>query len=56
MHPVYPQVGAIALWDGQDMVTGVTFTAKPSWPTIKGGGFGHHWWIGLSYTFNTKSG
>ena len=42
-------VGAIALWDGQDLITGLTFTPEKSNFTIKGGGYGEHWWVGLSY-------
>jgi len=48
---VTPQIGAIALWDGTDDIIGLTYTRKPDWPTIKGGVFGDHWWIGVNYTF-----
>jgi len=50
-RPSYPQIGLIALYDGQDAITGVTFTPK-GWPTIKGGTFGRHSWVGINYTFN----
>jgi hypothetical protein len=49
-----PFVGAIALYDGTDVITGLTVVPQPGWPTIKGGTFGGHWWIGMSYTFNEK--
>jgi len=52
--PTYPMVGAIALYDGQDIITGLTYTYKPTWPTIKAGTFGGHSWVGLNYTFNCK--
>lgn len=54
VRPQYPMVGAIALYDGQDIITGLTYTHTPTWPTIKGGTFGDHTWIGISYTFNCK--
>jgi len=50
-RPSYPQIGLIALYDGQDAITGLTFTPK-GWPTIKGGTFGRHSWVGINYTFN----
>lgn len=53
-RPSNPAVGAIALWDGQDVITGVTLVPEPGWPTLKGGMFGGHWWVGISHTFNTK--
>ena len=49
-----PFVGAIALYDGTDVITGLTVVPEPGWPTLKGGTFGGHWWIGMSYTFNEK--
>ncbi len=52
--PTFPMVGAIALYDGQDIITGVTYTYKPTWPTVKGGTYGDHWWVGINYTFNCK--
>jgi len=54
VKPSFPMVGAIALYDGQDIITGLTYTHSPTWPTIKGGTFGDHTWIGISYTFNCK--
>jgi hypothetical protein len=48
LRPTFPQVGLVALYDG-------TVVPKPKWPTMKGGTFGGHWWIGMSYTFNAKS-
>jgi len=54
MRPADPQVGLVALYDGQDVITGVTCVPEEGWPTIKGGTFGGHWWLGVSYTFNAK--
>jgi len=48
---VTPTVGAIALWDGTDHIAGLTYTPDPKGPTYKGGVFGDHWWLGVSYTF-----
>ncbi len=53
-RPTNPAVGAIALYDGTDVITGVTVVPEPGWPTIKGGTFGGHWWLGISHTFNTQ--
>ena len=53
-RPTYPMVGVVALYDAQDIITALTVTPKPNWPTLKGGTFGGHWWIGMSYTFNEK--
>jgi hypothetical protein len=52
-RPASPAVGAVALYDGQDVITGLTIVPEPGWPTLKGGTFGGHWWVGVSYTFNT---
>jgi len=51
---ITPQIGAIVLHDGQDLITGVTFTPDKKWPTFKGGTFGDHTWLGISYTWNMK--
>jgi hypothetical protein len=56
LKPVSPMISAIALYDGQDVITGVTVTPQPDWPTFKAGTFGGHWWIGVNYTFNQKPG
>ncbi|UCC67360.1 MAG: hypothetical protein JSV79_09525 [Armatimonadota bacterium] len=53
-RPANPAVGAIALYDGTDVITGITLVPEPGWPTLKVGTFGGHWWAGISYTFNTK--
>ena len=45
-----PQIGLVALHDGRDVITGLTFTPKAAGFTLKGGTFGDHWWIGLSWT------
>ncbi len=52
VKPTYPQVGAVAMWDSQDMITGLTYCPSPDWPTFKGGTYGSHTWFGMSYTFN----
>lgn len=44
-----PQVGAVALHDGRDLITGLTFSPKETGLTLKGGTFGEHWWVGLSW-------
>lgn len=44
-----PQVGVVALHDGQDLITGVTFTPTNTGVTLKGGTFGDHWWVGISF-------
>jgi len=54
VRPMYPQVGVVALYDGQDIITALTYTHEQKWPTFKGGTFGGHWWVGASYTFNAK--
>jgi len=54
LRPTNPAVGLIALYDGQDVITGLTYVPKPGWPTFKGGSFGGHWWVGISHTFNAK--
>ncbi|MCJ7750389.1 MAG: hypothetical protein MUQ65_04770 [Armatimonadetes bacterium] len=54
LRPSNPAVGLVALYDGQDIITGLTCVPKPGWPTLKGGTFGGHWWVGASYTFNAK--
>lgn len=51
---VAPQIGVIALYDGRDFISGVTYTPTPKWPTFKAGTFGDHTWVGASYTFNMK--
>ena len=54
LRPASPFLGAIALYDGTDVITGLTVVPEPGWPTIKGGTFGGHWWLGASYTFGGK--
>jgi len=44
-----PQIGAVVLHDAQDLITGLTFSPKGTGFTLKGGGFGDHWWVGLSW-------
>jgi hypothetical protein len=52
VRPMYPQLGVIALWDGQDFISGVTYRPADNWPTFKAGAFGDHFWVGANYTFN----
>jgi hypothetical protein len=54
LRPANPAVGLIALYDGTDVIIGLTFVPQPGWPTLKGGTFGGHTWVGISYTFNAK--
>ena len=54
LRPSDPAVGLVALYDGTDVITGLTVVPKPGWPTVKGGTFGGHWWVGANYTFNAK--
>jgi len=53
-RPANPAVGLVALHDGTDVITGLTIVPKPGWPTLKGGTYGGHLWVGASYTFNAK--
>ena len=53
LRPASPAVGVVALYDGQDVITGITVVPEPGWPTVKAGTFGGHWWLGANYTFNT---
>lgn len=43
-----PDIGAVIENDGQDTITGLTYMPKNTGLTIKGGGFGDHWWAGLA--------
>lgn len=44
-----PEIGAVALFDGEDMITGLTYTPSGKGLTLKGGGYGDHYWLGISY-------
>lgn len=44
-----PQIGAVALHDGQDLITGLTYSPEGTGFTLKGGTFGDHWWVGVSW-------
>jgi len=44
-----PEIGAVALHDSQDLITGLTYTPKNTGFTLKGGTYGDHWWVGLSW-------
>jgi hypothetical protein len=54
LKPSNPAVGLVALYDATDVITGLTVVPEPGWPTIKGGTFGGHWWLGISHTWNVK--
>jgi hypothetical protein len=54
IRPASPAIGLMGLYDGQDIITGVTVVPEPGYPTLKAGTFGEHWWVGVSYTFNQK--
>lgn len=43
-----PDLGAVIENDGQDTITGLTYMPKNTGLTLKGGGFGDHWWAGLA--------
>lgn len=44
-----PEIGAVIEDDGQDLITGITIMPKNSGLTIKGGGYGPHWWAGVAF-------
>ncbi|HOF89286.1 MAG TPA: hypothetical protein PLZ36_14460 [Armatimonadota bacterium] len=48
---ITPQIGAVAIHDGTDLITGLTFMPQ-SLPglTLKAGTYGDHQWIGAAYT------
>ena len=54
LRPSSPAVGLVALYDGQDVITGLTVVPEPGWPTLKAGTFGGHFWVGVSHTFNVQ--
>ena len=43
------QIGLIALQDSQDLITGLTFSPQGTGLTLKGGTYGDHWWVGMSW-------
>jgi hypothetical protein len=47
-----PDLGAVVENDGANWITGVTFMPKNTGLTVKGGGFGDHWWAGLAWRKN----
>jgi hypothetical protein len=48
-----PQVGLVALHDSRDLITGLTYDPIKEL-TIKGGTYGTHWWLGVSYAKSFK--
>jgi hypothetical protein len=44
-----PELGGVVENDGTNWITGLTYMPKNTGLTIKGGGFGEHWWAGLAY-------
>jgi hypothetical protein len=54
LKPSSPAVGLVGLYDGTDVITGITVVLRPGWPTVKAGTYGGHWWLGANYTFNSK--
>lgn len=44
-----PDIGAVIEHDGQDLITGLTYMPVGTGLTLKGGGFGDHWWVGIAY-------
>jgi len=45
---ITPTVGAVIQNDGQDLITGITIMPPKTGLTIKGGGYGDHWWVGVA--------
>jgi hypothetical protein len=45
-----PEIGAVAIYDAQDLITGLTYMPKGA-PglTLKAGTYGSHKWIGVAY-------
>lgn len=43
-----PDLGLVALHDGEDVITGVTWVPKNSGLTLKTGTYGPNWWVGLA--------
>lgn len=45
-----PEIGAVAIYDAQDLITGLTYMPK-SVPglTLKAGTYGTHTWVGVAY-------
>lgn len=46
---VTPNWGAIALYDGEDVITGISYMPTGTDLTIKGGTYGDHWWAGIAW-------
>lgn len=44
-----PELGGVVEFDGESWITGITIMPKNSGLTIKGGGYGTHWWAGLAF-------
>jgi len=44
-----PNLGAVVQHDGQDLITGVTFMPGNMGLTLKAGGYGDHWWVGVAF-------
>jgi len=44
-----PTMGAVAQFDGENIITGITFMPKNTGLTLKGGSFGPHLWFGLAF-------
>jgi hypothetical protein len=44
-----PEIGLVALHDSQDLITGLTYTPENTGLTLKGGTYGDHWWVGISW-------
>ena len=45
-----PSLGGIALYDGENVIAGLTFFPPKTGVRLMGGLFGEHWWVGLAYT------
>ncbi len=43
-------LGGIALYDGENVIAGLTFFPPKTGARLMGGLFGEHWWVGIAYT------
>lgn len=44
-----PTLGMVAEYDGENVITGMTFMPKNTGLTLKAGSYGQHLWIGLAF-------
>lgn len=46
---ITPYLGAIVLYDGADLITGLAIAPGPPGLAIRAGGFGDRWYVGVAY-------